>query len=525
MKQYRSGGAKLPVVALAALLFFAHCSGETSRKLIVVGMDGFSPDMVDQLVSEGSLPVIERLEQEGISGEISSTLPPLAPTAWTTAVTGVNPGQHGIFCYSKGFTMEDEYLISHYNSSLDRSVPAVWSLLSDAGLRSVVINVPFTSPPDSIGGSFVAGGPHPDPDNFTIPAELGDLFPNDYTLSTENQNWQESSGAGYLDYVYDVYRARKEAALELLRSEDWDVFFVVFTIPERIQRFYWHHRDESHPLHTPDAAANFGESVEEIYREMDRLLDEFDREAAARGANLLVFSSYGMRSVHRELLGENFIHANWPPEDRDIFVTSSDRYFGLFGITFSKPPEVTRENWEKYSALAAELHQALKDLTDPATGEPVIDTVYHRANIYSGPQQVRAPDVIAVEKEEYLFVNWERTDEGDVVTDAGSRSPSAHHSSRGMVLARGPDIGTGGRFEEARLADITPTVLYLTGTAIPGYMDGTVIEDLVRKDLLARKPAESLVKEMPPSTREKVRTLTEEEEQNLRDQLQRLGVR
>lgn len=524
MKHPWSGEKTIFTLFLSAMIIFTSCSSKQNRKLIVVGIDGYSPGIVNELISKGSLPVYERLQREGVSGEITSTIPPLEPTAWTSSVTGTNPGQHGLFCYSKGFTMQDDYLVNHYNSALDRNIPPVWNLLSDEGIASVVINVPFTSPPDSIDGLFVAGGPHPDPGHFAVPAELGELFPGDYTLTYTDEAWKDWRGQEYLDYVYRIYNTRKKSALELLRSEDWDLFFVVFTIPERIQRYYWHHRDGDHPLHSAEAPPEFRGAVEEIYGEMDRLLEEFDREAASLGANLIVFSPYGMRPVYRELLGENFIHANWPPEDRDIFITNSDKLLGLFSITFSKPPEVTRENWEKYSNISGELLETLNALVDPETGEAVIDTVYHRANLYTGQQQVKAPDVIAVEKDGYLFVNWHRTDDGDVVVQPLPHTPSAHHSLQGLILAKGPDIGSGRELSGVDVTDITPTILYLCGAPIPTYLDGTVMEDLIRKDFLTRNPVSALQREVSPDTRKKVRTSTEEEEQNLREQLQGLGT-
>jgi len=68
--------------------------------LLVIGLDGASLDLVRPWADEGRLPVLAALMKRGAWGRLRSTVPPATFPAWTSLVTGVNPGRHGIFDFS-----------------------------------------------------------------------------------------------------------------------------------------------------------------------------------------------------------------------------------------------------------------------------------------------------------------------------------------------------------------------------------------------------------------------------------------
>ena len=70
-------------------------------KLIVVGLDAATFDVIDPLVAAGDMPNLGGLLQRGARGTLRSTTHPLTPLAWTTMVTGVNAGKHGIWDFSE----------------------------------------------------------------------------------------------------------------------------------------------------------------------------------------------------------------------------------------------------------------------------------------------------------------------------------------------------------------------------------------------------------------------------------------
>ena len=86
--------------------------------------------MIDPLVEAGDLPNLARLLERGARGTLRSTTHPLTPLAWTTMVTGVNAGRHGIWDFSE--RDESGYGLRLVNGS-HRRAPALWTRLSAAG--------------------------------------------------------------------------------------------------------------------------------------------------------------------------------------------------------------------------------------------------------------------------------------------------------------------------------------------------------------------------------------------------------
>ena len=66
-------------------------------RLLIIGIDGATFDLIRPWSDEGYLPNLKRLADGGVHGELASTLPPVTSPAWPTFMTGCNPGKHGVF--------------------------------------------------------------------------------------------------------------------------------------------------------------------------------------------------------------------------------------------------------------------------------------------------------------------------------------------------------------------------------------------------------------------------------------------
>jgi predicted AlkP superfamily phosphohydrolase/phosphomutase len=132
-------------------LFNIHSVAEISklRKFILLGLDGMEPSLATRWMDAGRLPHLAALRARGALLRCASTRPPVTYPAWTTCVTGVNPGRHGIFDFTRMATGRRG--ISFVNSTY-RRVPALWNVLSNAGRRCAVLGVPGTYPPEAING-------------------------------------------------------------------------------------------------------------------------------------------------------------------------------------------------------------------------------------------------------------------------------------------------------------------------------------------------------------------------------------
>jgi predicted AlkP superfamily phosphohydrolase/phosphomutase len=104
-------------------------SRERPRKVLVIGLDGATFDLIQPWVDEGALPNLGRIMKQGAWGRLRSTIPPMTGPAWTTFGTGTNPGKHGIFDWIARKKGTYTFLP---NTALNCRVPTIYELLSRA---------------------------------------------------------------------------------------------------------------------------------------------------------------------------------------------------------------------------------------------------------------------------------------------------------------------------------------------------------------------------------------------------------
>src|SRR5918911_5639420 len=140
-------------------------------KVICIGLDGATFDVIDPLVRRGRLPTLSGLLSAGTRAELRSTVPALSAPAWVSFMTGMNPGRHGVFHFR---TMTRGALGSDLVGSWMYRGRKIFDEASRGGLRVSAFRVPMTYPPWPVNGVMVSGFPTPDPQtNFTYPETLG----------------------------------------------------------------------------------------------------------------------------------------------------------------------------------------------------------------------------------------------------------------------------------------------------------------------------------------------------------------
>ncbi|MGD9724421.1 MAG: alkaline phosphatase family protein [Pirellulales bacterium] len=142
-------------------------------RVVILGLDGLDPVLVDRFMAEGWLPNLERLGRAGTYTRLGTTWPPLSPVAWSSFSTGVNPGKHNIFDFVNRNPADYRPLISSVQirparrrlrlgkfeiplgrpsiTPLRKSKP-FWSVLGEGGVFGAVLRVPITFPPDRFHG-------------------------------------------------------------------------------------------------------------------------------------------------------------------------------------------------------------------------------------------------------------------------------------------------------------------------------------------------------------------------------------
>ena len=172
------------VMAMAGALLLSTLGDEvgaqSDRRVIVLGIDGMDHRLLNQFIAEGRLPNFERLAATGGVAPLETTMPPLSPVAWSTFITGMHPGGHGIYDFLHRDPLTAEPLESIYQVAppgrslslgswivplsggevvAQRKGTAFWELLEDAGVNTTVFRMPVNFPPvESAGRSFSGMG-------------------------------------------------------------------------------------------------------------------------------------------------------------------------------------------------------------------------------------------------------------------------------------------------------------------------------------------------------------------------------
>jgi predicted AlkP superfamily phosphohydrolase/phosphomutase len=144
------------------------------KKVIVIGLDGLEPSIVERLLQQNELPNLKRVRDAGYYGRVHTTYPAQTPVAWSSFVTGTNPGGHGIFDFISRDpnTYMPDIALNRFERpksvlALPRAVNrrqglAIWQHLSKAGVTSVVLRCPVTFPADNLLGKMISGVGVPD---------------------------------------------------------------------------------------------------------------------------------------------------------------------------------------------------------------------------------------------------------------------------------------------------------------------------------------------------------------------------
>ena len=145
-------------------------SNLSKRRVMVIGLDGATFDLIRPWIEDGTMPTLQRLVKDGASGVLTTTLPPISSSAWASFSTGKNPGKHGLVDFVH--PRPNSYQISIV-SPQQRASKAIWNLLTDAGRRVGIVGMPVTYPPEEVNGYMISDFLTPiASDDYTYPPSL-----------------------------------------------------------------------------------------------------------------------------------------------------------------------------------------------------------------------------------------------------------------------------------------------------------------------------------------------------------------
>lgn len=465
-----------------------------ARKVFVIGLDCGAPELMFDNWRD-RLPSFSRLMDDGLYGDLMSTIPCITVPAWSSMLSSKDPGTLGFY----GFRNRADHSYERMDIATGAQVKEkrVWDYVGEAGKRSVVVGVPQTYPVRPLNGWLISSFLTPSTTNprtqWTYPQELreevlhvldGQVYDVDVPqFRTDDKEY-------LLQQIYDMTNKRFKVLKHLVREKPWDFFMFVEMGVDRMHHAFWSYMDPIHPRYMP--GNRYESAILDYTVHLDRLvselLDELDQDTL-----VLVVSDHGAKAMRggicinewlrREgylaLLDEPRGEGIVPFEKADVDWSRTKAWGagGYYGRIF-----LNVEGREPYGIIPRSEYEAVRDglvsklaaIPDPE-GNPIHTVSYKPEAVYRTVRNI-APDLITY----FGDLRWRSVGSfghGDVYTSENDIGPDdANHAPNGMFVLYDPRKDLGGRrLDGLDLMDVAPTILDLMGLPVPEDMQGRVI--------------------------------------------------
>ena len=463
------------------------------------------------------LPTFRRLFEHGASAPLEGPPQPSVASSFATLYTGMNPGKTGlfdVFSFPTGGYQRIPYSL--------RTLAARTMLeqLSESGKRVGLLNTPLLDPLPELAG-FLVSGDDGIGDDFARPVELGrTLRARGYRVPF-GDSYAPGREPAFHEHCLGVLAMRRDAARLLFREQAWNFGMLTLYLYGELLHAFWKFYDRRHPAYQPLAEVFGGtDPFLEALVEIDALLAEMI-EAAGSGALIIVMGAWGHRLEHttvhlnRLLEREGYLRFRRGPASqvkhglfrlgltvdraeqlahrlnlwkRFHYAVPRGKRASLTGATFLSYDDI---DWSRTRAVALgylgqiylnvrgerplgvvaaqerererrRLRDTLQALRDPRTGEPVVERIWTREEVYRGDQVSEAPDLLVEWREGYAGSSRLGSSRRIIAPSPGNHS--SDHCTESFLLMFGDGVRPG-RIA-ARLEDIAPTVLQALG--VPG---------------------------------------------------------
>jgi predicted AlkP superfamily phosphohydrolase/phosphomutase len=549
------------------------------RKVVVVGLDGATLDVIRPLVRRGWLPNLARIMEEGVHGELRSTTHPITPQAWTSFLTGKNAGKHGILDFSR--RKRDSYDIELINAST-RKAESIFSILSKAGKTVGAIAIPFTFPPEKVNGFMLSGMDAPGEDARTVyPQVLYNEIKNHfghYHIHLASPVGRKIDQAKFWADIKTEDKNRTEISKYLMNKYACDLFMTVYNNTDRVAH---QHLDQK----TFDSIEIGGRINDEdllikTYSNTDFHLGELIA-CVGQDTSVIVMSDHGSGPIKRvfylngwlEKMGllrykkkrpqplnnvlsqARFLAKRFLPRAAKNFIETQfggirDKVesrlsfshidwektkaygFGMYGNIFinlkGREPNGIIEPGREYENVCDQIVEKLGGLEDPDTGERIVTKVYRRQELYEGPYVEDAPDLLIGWKDYSYYTSVAPMKEADEIfgphvnIDCSEYKHVGTHRLNGTFMAMGANIKKGLEISDAGICDVAPTILYVLGEPVPKDMDGRILSEIFEEEFWRDNPAR-FRHPGGVATPDEFVAYTDDESQQVADRLKGLG--
>jgi predicted AlkP superfamily phosphohydrolase/phosphomutase len=320
----------------------------------------------------------------------------------------------------------------------------------------------------------------------------------------------------------DSIISKQSTALKFLLGEkEWEFFWAVFSFTDWMQHVLWKFIDKTHPLHDPIASKPVQKKYQDVWRRIDSIIGDLINLLPADSVFMIV-SDHGAGPLDSVFYPNAWLHKKGWLKKRQMgwrgFVTERVRLFSDgsdnkyvrkihqvlrekvmrlsgsidlidLGGSLAYSPEhntmfgcisLTRRGKER-EGFREELIEEIRRLPENLAGIREVEVILPEV-IYSGPYVNLSPDIF------FIINNYKTTVEVDLARDPFVNSPSIDmrtggHQPEGVFMARGEGI-VKGKLKDLNVLDIAPTILALFGMKPSQQMDGKVITDCMKPEMV-----------------------------------------
>lgn len=548
----------------------------SANRALVIGLDGATFEIISPMVKKGKLPNFARLMREGSFGPLKSSMPPITPSAWTSFATGKDPSKHGLY----------DFNLHEGNPEKKKSVnrtfvkaKSLWKILTEAGKKSVVIDVPLTYPPEEISGALISRVMAPPKKNCVYPKSLyytlrkkgfiqkakrkvaeehGAEDANREKREKEKKNPKKISKAG----LKKLRRERTKKAFKnmegeidknlklaewFMKKESWDFFMMVFMSADHAGHTFW--RDQA--------------KVRKIYEKLDEALGRLF-ELADKDTKKFIMSDHGFTSIPYSFNINEWLHRKGllhkkldiPSKEsmkelRGLLKIQKERNKGQkkrnklskfryriktdyaksqaylqsgtsYGVRINLEGRDTTGivKAEDYASFRDYLIAEFKKIRLPLTGKKVFSHILKKEEVYSeSPLGTNpSPDIFLLTPDMKIMLEGQFTQVAKIFGKT-SRGYGFHHT-HGIFFAEGKDIKSL-RLSSTNITDIAPTILHALGVSIPDDLDGRVLTEIFEPG--SRCATREIRYHGPSTIEEKEKGYSKAEEAKIKKRLEALG--
>jgi len=539
------------------------------KKVLVVGLDGATFDVILPVIGEGRMPNLQRLIESGASGPLQSIMPPVTGPAWLALATGLTPGQTGVYDFVVR-TGKDGFKFRLVSSG-DFRGQALWDYLGEYGVRVGILNYPCLYPPYEVNGFMVSAGlGSPDSGSFTFPKELeGEvlkLLGSECYLNLKSPRYQDLRL--FMEDLTRVFENHVRTTEHLLTTREWDFFWVVLSETDWIQHMMWKYFDASLAGHDQEIGSQYAELFKQFWTHVDDAIGRF-MSIVGDDTNIVVLSDHGFGPCNHTfrinvwLIREGYLTPTkmgwrgylWRKRFRTklgkiarilklkrifpslvewgqratvsamaIPVSSVDlkrslafdpAHIGSFAGIYLN--HVAFNNPSDGDALRVELTERLQEF---GIRNGLDIQVWQPEQLY-GSRTAGSPDLIVRIDDGECFID--KAFEGELIeTKVPDRVAflNGTHRMNGILIATGPDF-VHGEIKNAHLVDVPATLLSLFGIPIPADVSGRVLQEVLKQqESVTSQNSKPLRSDESGET-----SLTEAEEEVVVQRLRDLGYR